>query len=295
MQLKHLRTFVCVANTLNLTRAGEKLHLSQSSVTEQIQSLENDLGTPLFDRAGRRWTLTAAGTRLLDYATAIIALNEEARSAVTDETASIAGRVAIGGIETLCAERLPLLLLRYCADFPQVAVTLRAGKTTDLHGSLKTGLLDVYFTFGDTAEEADVRSERVASEQIVLVGPPDHPLVGRGDVTLGDLAQAQFLVTIDGCPLRAAFDEAFDRHGDRPPIVAEFASPVAMRRMAEEGAGCALIPESAARESLTAGRLVALSWPARREIPVSMRWRQKRALPPALREFLQMARVRLAA
>src|SRR5580704_15270267 len=153
MQLKHLRTFVCVASTLNLTRAGEKLHLSQSSVTEQIQSLESDLGTPLFDRAGRRWTLTEAGTRLLDYATAIIALNEEARSATLGETASVTGRISIGGIETLCSERLPRLLLGYCADFPNVAVTLRAGKTADLHGSLKSGLLDVYFTFGDPFEE----------------------------------------------------------------------------------------------------------------------------------------------
>jgi DNA-binding transcriptional LysR family regulator len=66
MQLKHLRTFVAVAHTLNLTRAGEKLHLAQSSVTEQIRSLEADLGTTLFDRSNRKWALTPAGRRLLE-------------------------------------------------------------------------------------------------------------------------------------------------------------------------------------------------------------------------------------
>src|SRR5215831_12650615 len=84
MQLKHLRTFVAVASTLNLTRAGEKLHLAQSSVTEQIQALESDLGAALFDRSKRKWALTPAGARLLDYAGTIIALSEEARGAVRE-------------------------------------------------------------------------------------------------------------------------------------------------------------------------------------------------------------------
>src|ERR1700751_2092690 len=153
MRLKHLRTFVAVATTLNLTRAGEKLHLAQSSVTEQIQSLENDIGTPLFDRSRRKWTLTPAGTRLLEYAIAIIALSDEARGAVLDERREVTGRVVVGGIESLCGSRLPAVLLKYCADFPDVQVTLRAGKTTDLHGGLKAGLLDVYFTFGESCEE----------------------------------------------------------------------------------------------------------------------------------------------
>jgi DNA-binding transcriptional LysR family regulator len=140
MQLKHLRTFIAVASTLNLTRAGEKLHLAQSSVTEQIQSLESDLGTALFDRSKRKWVLTSAGERLLEYASAIIALSNEARGAALDQTHEVSGRVVIGGIESLCAERLPALLLKYCTDFPAVRVALRAGKTTDLHGGLKSGL-----------------------------------------------------------------------------------------------------------------------------------------------------------
>src|SRR5215467_13936878 len=179
MQLKHLRTFVAVASTLNLTRAGEKLHLAQSSVTEQIQSLESDLGTALFDRSKRKWLLTAAGERLLEYAGAIIALNEEARGAALDQTREVTGRVVIGGIESLCAERLSALILKYCTDFPAVRVALRAGKTTDLHGALKSGLLDVYFTFGDSLEEPGLRSENVATERIELVGPPNHRLSGR--------------------------------------------------------------------------------------------------------------------
>ena len=295
MQLKHLRTFVAVAGTLNLTRAGEKLHLAQSSVTDQIQLLEGDLGAALFDRSRRKWALTPAGERLLEYAGAIIALSEEARGAVLDEARDVTGRVTVGGIETLCVERLPALLLKYCADFPAVRVMLRAGKTNELHGNLKSGQLDVYFTFGDAEEEAGLRSETVATERIVLVAPPNHRLVGRSGVALDELAQEAFLVTIDGCPVRAAFEKTFVQPGTRPRIVAEFASIAAMRSLVEDGGGCALLPASAARQSLAAGRVVTLAWSAQPDLPVSMRWRQRRAPPPALRHFLDAARASLAA
>src|ERR1051326_2291889 len=153
MRLKHLRPVLMVAHTFNLTRAGERLHLAQSSVTEQIQSLEDDLGTTLFDRSKRKWALTPAGVRLLEYARAITALSDEARGAALDETNGVKGRIVVGGVESLCAERLPAVLLRYCAEFPEVRVALRAGKSLDLHGSLKAGMSDVYFTFGGSPEE----------------------------------------------------------------------------------------------------------------------------------------------
>jgi DNA-binding transcriptional LysR family regulator len=295
MQLKHLRTFVAVASTLNLTRAGEKLHLAQSSVTEQIQSLESDLGAVLFDRSKRKWVLTRAGMRLLEYAIAIIALSDEARGATLDAKREVTGRVVVGGIESLCGSRLPAVLLQYCADFPDVQVTLRSGKTTDLHGGLKSGLLDVYFTFGESCEEPGLRSERVATESIILVGPPNHRLSGQRRVTLEDLAQEQFLLTIFGCPVREAFERAFAQQARRPRIIAEFASIAAMRGIVENGVGCTLLPASAAREALAAGKVVALAWPASPEMSVSMRWRQQRSPPPALRHFLEAARRSLAA
>ena len=71
MEIKHLKTFEAVARTLNFTKAAEELHYVQSSVSAQIQSLENDLGVPLFDRMGRTIRLTEAGQRLLKYAVKI--------------------------------------------------------------------------------------------------------------------------------------------------------------------------------------------------------------------------------
>lgn len=82
MQLKHLRTFLAVASTLSFTRAGQKVHLAQSSVTEQIQALEADLGVALFERSQRKLALTDAGAALVEYAGAMLALAADARAAV---------------------------------------------------------------------------------------------------------------------------------------------------------------------------------------------------------------------
>jgi LysR family transcriptional activator of glutamate synthase operon len=146
----------------------------------------------------------------------------------------------------------------------------------------------------DSLEEPGLRSENVATERIELVGPPNHRLSDRRRVTLDELARESFLVTIMGCPVRAAFEKAFARHARRPRIIAEFASIAAMRSVVEDGGGCALMPASAARGALATGKIVALPW-SRQEMPVSMRWRQQRVPPSALRHFLEVARDSLAA
>lgn len=120
MQLRHLKTFTAVANTLNFTRAAEHVHLSQSSVTEQVQALEADLGVKLFDRSRRRLTLTPAGQRLLGYAAELIDLADEAYSAVVSTFATISGNLVIGGLETLCSTWLPEMVAEFSRRYPAV-------------------------------------------------------------------------------------------------------------------------------------------------------------------------------
>jgi DNA-binding transcriptional LysR family regulator len=139
MQLRHLRTFAAVASTLNITRAGEKVHLAQSSVTEQIQSLEADLGAPLFDRSRHRLRLTEAGRRLLEYAGDLLSLADEARSAVADAAGLVAGTLTVGGLETLCASRLPPLLAKFHREHPAIGLQLKAASTGEMQRRKKRG------------------------------------------------------------------------------------------------------------------------------------------------------------
>jgi DNA-binding transcriptional LysR family regulator len=289
MQLRHLKTFVAVATTLNITRASERIHLAQSSVTEQIQALEADLGTSLFDRSRRGLKLTAAGQRLLEYTSDLLELADEARAAVADAGGTVAGRLTVGGLETLCATRLPALLGEFHRRHPNVELNLKSDDSGRLRAGVTSGALDVSFHFG-TVAAPELRSEQVAEEELVIIAPANHRLAGYAAITPDDLADEAFLVTQPGCVYRRMFDETFAAMlPGRPRLVGEFASMGAIRSLVATGLGCAVVPRLVATSA--DAEIVALPWIGNRPMtPVTMVWRHRRVQAPVLRLFLAMAR-----
>lgn len=289
MQLKHLRTFATVASTLNVTRAGERLHLAQSSVTEQIQALEADLGVVLFDRSKRRLHLTEAGRRLLDHAADLLSLADEARSAVADVAGQPTGSLTVGGLETLCSSYLPPLLMTFCTAHPAVAVRMTAAGSGELRSGIRSGDIDVAFVFGEGSPVDGVERETVAWDRLTIIAPAGHRLAGRDAVAPDDLKDEPFLVTATGCVYRRMFDTAFPADGaGRPRIVGEFDSISAIRALVAAGLGCALVPALAVTP---AAGLAVLPWVGDADsVPVSMLWRRRRVQPPGLRLFLTSAR-----
>ncbi|WP_082407465.1 LysR family transcriptional regulator [Mesorhizobium sp. 1M-11] len=289
MQLRHLKTFVAVASDLNVTRAAERIHLAQSSVSEQIQALEADLNAVLFDRSGRKLKLTEAGQRLLDHADELLARADEARAAVATAANITAGTLAIGGLETLCASYLPPLLAHFGAEHPAVRLQLKSAGSGDLRGGVKSGALDVSFVFGETPETPELKHEVVAEEELVFALPPGHRLAGQVAAGPDDLHNEPFLVTEQGCVYRQMFETAFAKKDTRPRVAVELGSIAAIQKLVAEGAGCALIPQVAARAG--DGRIVTLPWTGDNSlVPISMIWHGRRGKRPAVRLFLEAAR-----
>lgn len=289
MQLRHLKAFIAVADTLNVTRAAERIHLSQSSVTEQIQALETDLGVKLFDRSRRKLVLTPAGQRLLSYAVELIDLADEAYSAVAGISATVSGNLVIGGLETLCSTRLPDLIAEFGRQYPSVSIMLKTADSGGLRSGIGNGDLDVAFVFGDPPQASGMRGEVVGEENLRVILPPNHRLTGHATVTPEDLLDEVFVVTQLGCIYRKMFDEAFEATlPERPKRVGDFASIGSILGLVEAGAGCALVPASA----LTArsARLISLPWAGKsRTTPIAMMWRRRRIQSPATGAFLSVA------
>jgi DNA-binding transcriptional LysR family regulator len=287
---------VTVATTLNVTRSAERLHLAQSSVTEQIQALESDLGAALFERSARGLRLTAAGNRLLAYAREILALSNEARAAVAETANSATGQLSIGAPETLCSERLPAVISRYRTRCPDVQVVLRAATSGELRKSVKTGALDVCFAFGNPAADSELLSEQVSQEEVVIIVPSQHHLAQRTQVTTDDLRGEAFAVTEPGCVYRRLFEDTLGADGaPRPRLVGEFGSMGALCAVVAQGLGCAVVPRLAAASSSARGKIAAV--PISRgehSLPVTMQWRAQRPHPLALQLFLEEARTTFA-
>src|ERR1700730_4047723 len=147
MRPRLLKTFLAVARSRNVTRAAEEIHLAQSSVSDQIQSLEADLGTSLFTRSKLGLELTRAGETLKPYAEEILALADEARAMMQATAGHTAGSVKIGALETVASAKLPRWLSDFRSRHPDVYVRLKVAGSGALLRDLKDGEIDAAFCF----------------------------------------------------------------------------------------------------------------------------------------------------
>ena len=286
MDLKRLKTFVRVARTLNVSEAARQIHRTQSSVTEQIQALEADLGVALFDRSNRKLALTAAGSCLLDHAARLIDLADEARAAVRAAGGDAARTLTVGGIETIAAAFLPDVVTRLAAAHPDVSVRVAVAATSALHAGVRDGTLDAACFFGALPPAGGLACRVVAHAPLVLIVPPGHPLAGRGGADHDDIAHERFLVTAQGCAYRRMFETALAARPDRRPRIAgEFDSVAAIVGLVERGLGCALVPRMV--PALADARVAIVPWRGvAATVPVSVAWRER---PSAVVEALLAA------
>ncbi|WP_082126945.1 LysR family transcriptional regulator [Allosalinactinospora lopnorensis] len=262
MELRQLATFLAVARHLSFTRASQELGYVQSSVTAQIKALESDLDAPLFERLGRRVTLTQAGHELRRHAQEILERAEQAREAVhvahgrPHEARGIL-RVAAPG--SLCAYRLPTVLRRLQDRFTRLSLVFGPAERTTVLDTLADGSLDVGFLLEESIVAPMLAVERLADEPLRLVAHPDHPLAASDRVATADLADQTMLVSEPDCAQREVVEREFQRAGIRP-VVMEFLGVEAQKRCAAEGLGVAMIPVRAAAGETHRGELVVLPW-----------------------------------
>ncbi|MEU4925781.1 LysR family transcriptional regulator [Streptomyces yokosukanensis] len=250
MELRHLRTFETVARTLSVTQAARELHYAQSSVSDQIQALERELGVELLDRSQRRVRLTPQGVVLSEYTERILKLMEEARWAVSRP----GSEVAVGALETVCLHLLPGVLSRYRSLNPEARVRITQDNRGELYKAVRRGDLDLCLTFGDAPKDAGLEAETLAEEPLVVITPPDHPLAARNRVHLGELAPEPFLATERGCGFREMFDNAFSGPAAKEPV-AEVSSIGTLGACVAAGMGCALLPSLAVRAQAHRGEV----------------------------------------
>ena len=155
LDLELLRSFVCVVDSGGFTRAGERVHRTQSTVSQQIKRLEDDVGQPLLNRNGKDVTPTEAGERLLSYARRLLALAEEARDVMARPESE--GAVRLGIPEDFAAYRLAKLLATFSRSRPGLRLDVRADQSTYLRRDLERGELDLALLKRDAGEKGGDR------------------------------------------------------------------------------------------------------------------------------------------
>lgn len=249
MNLEQLRGFAEVARTGHFTRAAERLHLAQPSLSRQISTLESDLGVELFHRARGNVTLTVAGERLLPLARRMLADADSARDEMAELRGLRRGRVRLGATPTLCTSLVVDVLAEFQARYPGIDIEIFERGSRSLIEALMEGRLDlalIVTSVSSGAARAALELEPLLSERLAVVsaasGEDPFARAPGAPVELAELARVPQIAFPENYDLRVAMDAAFLSEGLAPRVAVEGAEMDAALRFAERGIGVAVVP-----------------------------------------------------
>jgi LysR family hydrogen peroxide-inducible transcriptional activator len=244
MELHQLRYFVAVARTGNFSRAAERCHVSQPSLSQQILKLERRLGQPLLSRLGRRAVLTDAGRMLLDRATSILAAVDDTERRLMAGDPVHGGRLAIGAIPTVAPYLLPPVLESFVGRYPQAELIVREDVTTHLVSAVVDGELDLAIIALPVSDE-HLHADPLFAEPLLLAVPPGHALARRPRVTVADLAGERFILLGEMHCLGEQVLNFCRAHECQPQIVCRSAQIATIQSLIALGQGVSILPQMA--------------------------------------------------
>ncbi len=248
MELWQLRTFAEIAETLNFTKASEKLFLTQSAVSHQMKSLEEEFGVPLFIRAKSGVRLTDAGKVALRYALRILSEAEEMREKVTGREKALAGRVRVAAATQALVYLFAPLFEEFMDKFETVELLFRTTVSTEQTvEDILEGVADV--GFASLAVYSPVlHVTEIFDDELVLVVSKKHRLAKETEIFVKHLEKERWILFERGASIRRATDDFFKKVKIEPETALESNDTYFIKLMIEHGLGVSLMPSWAVRE-----------------------------------------------
>jgi LysR family transcriptional activator of glutamate synthase operon len=287
VELRQLRAVEAVARHRHFTRAAEELHVAQSALSHQIRRLEQELGTPLFERTSRRVTATEAGLAIAARARRVLAEIDGARAEVDELRGVLRGRIWIGALLPAGEVDVPGLLARFSQAHPGVEVGLREGIAADMLRFLGADELDAAFCLLAGTIPEGLAAERLSHDEVVAAFAPDRAPAGP-HVTVADLAGRPIVATRRGSAIASVLQQRFAAAGEPLRLALESGDPFLLRALAARGFATAVLPRSLTR--LEGPPIEVRSLHPAVELPVALVWRRDRTAPPAARAFIEFVR-----
>jgi DNA-binding transcriptional LysR family regulator len=245
VELRHLRSFVAVAEELNFTRAAERLHLAQPALSAQIRQLEQRVGARLLERTTRRVELTPAGRALLEAVPALLAGVDDALRAARRAAAGETGELTVGLLATAALDVTPRILRAFAAERPQVAVSVRNVDFADPSGGVRSGDTDLAMVWLPFSDEG-LACDPLFDDRRMAVLAADHRLAAREELAVADLL-AEPMCWVEGVDTVAgAFWTLDEQRGAPPSVGATVTGFEDMFAAVRSGVAIAAIPASIA-------------------------------------------------
>ena len=289
MEIRNIRTFIKAAELGSFSKAGLELGYAQSTVTLQMQQLEEELGVSLFDRQGKKLSLSQNGRTFLLHAYQLINCERSARQALSP-AASPAGQLRIGMVESLSVSAYADIFQKYMKAFPDVTLIVKIATTLELMALLEKGSLDVILLLDRKIVHDDWLVPLEKPETIIFFCDPHHPLAQK-TVHLSEIAHEKFLLVEKGCNYRQVFEDRLAEQRLLASCCLEIGSTHMIIDYVKARLGISLLPAFCLETELQQQTIAQIFI---KDCPLCLYaqiiYNKHRGLTPALQAFLSLAK-----
>jgi DNA-binding transcriptional LysR family regulator len=244
LDVRRMRVLREVAVQGSFSAAAEALSFTQSAVSQQIAALEREAGTVLVQRGARGVRLTEAGEALVRHADAILSRLADAEAELEAIAGLKGGRLRMASFESAGATLMPLAIAQFRERHPAIELTMVMGEPDETEPQLKSGELDLVIGFGSRLAENDgIERQFLIEDPMFLVLPSDHPLAGKRNLRLADLADEAWIGGAPDCECNRLIYSACTRAGYAPRMAFETDDYAAVQGFVAAGVGVSLIAE----------------------------------------------------
>lgn len=244
MDIPNLNAFVAVAETGSFSIASEQLYLTQPAISKRIASLESELDIHLFDRIGRKVTLTEAGIALLDRAHKILQQVEDSKRAIQNLSGHIAGKLSIGTSHHIGLHRLPPVLRAFTKSYPQVELDLHFMDSEEACNAIEHGDLELGIVTLPLHPAQVLQTHKVWPDPLDIVVNQSHPLTKLKIITPQHLANYSAILPTRGTYTRQIFEQTMRKHKLELKVGLSTNYLETIKMMVSVGLGWSVLPRS---------------------------------------------------
>lgn len=286
MELRHLRYFAALAEQLSFTVAAQKVHVTQSTLSHQIRQLEEELGCRLFEREGRRVTMTEAGELFLERVRNALREVDEGVSTVRFAAEEMSGVVRIGATHTFNLHIIPRCVSLFLDRHPSVRVDVLEMTGDGIAQALLRGDLDIGVTYKPN-DALPLRFEPLYTEEMMLAVGLRHPFAKRRFVRMSELHLQRMVLLPRSFSTRVLLDESFRMANAAPVVVAEMNAIAPMIELVRATDIATIVSTHALRREDV--KMIPLESPTPVRSP-GLLWRRDEARTPAARALASIVR-----
>ena len=252
MDTNTLQAFVAVAEARSFSKAAEQLYLTQSAMSKRIATLEDQLGSQLFDRIGRRISLTEAGMALLPRARDLLLQLDDAKRAISNLTeGAVTGTLSLAASHHISLHRLPPLLRAFSESCPQVELELQFAESEVAYEGVLKGDLELALITLSPEPDTNICSEIIWDDLLHYVVANEHPLAQTSQVSLEELTAVNAILPGSNTFTRSLVEKLFQQHELELNVTMSTNYLDTIRMMVSIGLGWSLLPESLIGDDLT--------------------------------------------